>query len=119
MPKTHRRWKRTEGPAAGDPPTEVLFIRKHPSRHTTQTLYNDAMARATEQKKVPVLCLPDEQRDGFLVVVHDEDFVYLAALYLAIIDHEERTDLDALVEEVKSREKSARAGLLRVVGEED
>jgi hypothetical protein len=120
MSKTDRRtWKRTEGPAAGDPPTEVLFIRKHPSRHTTWTLYNDAKERAMEQKKVPVLCLPDEQRDGFLVVLRADDFIYLAALYLAIIDHEERADLDALVEEVKSQEKSAKAGLLRVAGEED
>ena len=118
MSKADRRtWMRAGGPSAVEPePSEVLFVRhEYPSRCTTQTLYDGARERATEEKKVPVLCLPDGQRDGFLVVVHDEDFIYLAAQYLAIIGREERAELDSLVEEARARERSGR---LRVAAEE-
>ena len=50
-----------------------LFIEsKLKARHTTRTLYDETAAKARLEGKLPVVCLCDKFRPGFLVVVHSD-----------------------------------------------
>jgi hypothetical protein len=56
-----------------------LFIEsKLRGRHTVRTLHDSTKKQATREGKVPVLCLFDKSRPGFLIVVHSDDLATVA-----------------------------------------
>ena len=68
---------------------EHLFIEtKHRPRHATRTLYDKTEEQAKEEGKIPVLCLIDLNRKGYLICFHRRDARALAP-YLATLGEEE------------------------------
>ncbi len=52
----------------------ILYIEtKLRESHATRTLHDETKVLARKEGKVPVLCLADKNRPGFLVVVHCDD----------------------------------------------
>jgi hypothetical protein len=125
---THRRsWQRVEERAAGffgarrqagsgsasngredqtasDSTHPTLFVEaKLRDKHAVRTLFDQVKRRAEKEKKVPLICLFDKHRPGFLLCVHSADIGYVVAQYVAALDSEERDELDFLIEQARTR----------------
>jgi hypothetical protein len=129
MPKTARRtWQQAEGRAAAlfgvrrqvgsgsagrddvttsDSTHPTLFIEsKLRGRHTTRTLHDETKRLATKEGKIPVLALFDKNRPGFLLGIYSEDFMPVAAEFVAALDPVVRDQFDALVRQAQDRSRA-------------
>ena len=98
MPKTHRNtWKQMErdvaeffhgkrtplsGGASGHTRADVihdkLFIEcKLRAKFAMWSLWENTKSLAAKEEKVPVICIREKHKKGFLIVVHSEDFMKL------------------------------------------
>jgi hypothetical protein len=127
MPTHRRTWQKTEDRAArffgsrrrvlsgsanrgdigGDDASHpTLFIEsKLRDTHAVRTLFEQVKRRAEREGKVPVLALFDKHKHGFMLCVHDSDFLYVIAQRIAALDTdpEGRAELDFLVEQARTR----------------
>ena len=63
------------GHTASDTMHHRLFIEvKHRARHAIRTLYDKTKALAKKEDKIPMVCLIDKNRPGFLICIHSDDW---------------------------------------------
>jgi hypothetical protein len=92
---------------ASDSNHPTLFIEaKLRARHTTRTLHDEAKRLATKEGKVPVLALFDKNRPGFLLGIHNEDFMTVVAEFVAALDPDERDRLDSMIRQAQDRARA-------------
>ena len=126
MPTARRTWQRTEERAAAlfacrrlpgsgssnrdnvsstsDSTHATLFIEsKLRARHAVRTLHDGTKKLAVKEGKVPLLCLFDKNRPGFLLAIHSDDFMTVVAEYVAALDEEERGRLEGLSRQAQDR----------------
>lgn len=126
MAKTARRtWQQAEGRAAAlfgckrqvgsgsngredltgsDSTHQVIYIEsKLRERHAVRSLHDGTKKLAVKEGKVPLLCLFDKNRPGFLLAIHSDDFMTVVAEYVAALDEEERGRLEGLSRQAQDR----------------
>jgi hypothetical protein len=82
---------------ASDSTHRVLFIEsKLRDRHAARTLHDATKKHAAKENKVPILTLFDKHRPGCLFIVHSDDFLAVAAEFVAALSDEERERFEGL-----------------------
>jgi hypothetical protein len=106
MPTHRRTWQKREqaaaalflalrqpGSGSSGRPDETRSDSRHPrffieckayARHAVRTLHDKTRVLALREKKLPVLCLSDKNRPGFLVAIHSSDLDAFVAEYVAM-----------------------------------
>jgi hypothetical protein len=132
MSKTARRtWQQAEGRAAAlfavrrqvcsgssgredltasDSNHPTLFIEsKLRDRHTARTLHDGTKKLAMKEGKVPVLALFDKCRPGFLLGIHNDDFMTVVAEFVAALNADERERLYSMIRQAQDRARTSEA----------
>ena len=125
---THRRtWQKSEGRAAAmfgcrrqigsgsggredetrsDSTHPTLFIEsKMRDKHATRTLHDATRLLAKREGKVPVVCLFDKGRPGFLACIHSDDMAVVLAEFAAALDDSGRDRLEGLIRRAVARRR--------------
>lgn len=132
MSTSRRTWQKSEGRAAAlfgslravlsgssgrtdksasDSTHPTLFIEsKMRQTHAARTLHSSTMGLAKKEGKVPVLCLFDKGRPGFLVVVHSDDMPRVVAEYLGAMTDEELEEIEGAIRRAVRRNRGLQEG---------
>lgn len=62
---------------------QLYIEHKLRAKCTARTLWREASAKATREKKTPVVCLAEKHCPGFLLVVHSDHFESVVEEWLA------------------------------------
>jgi hypothetical protein len=96
---------------ASDSTHPVLFVEtKYRKCHTVRTRHDEVKERARKEKKTPVLALVDKNREGFLLGIHSDNFLTVAAEVVAILDDEGRAEFDSRIVKARARWGDSQAG---------
>jgi hypothetical protein len=96
---------------ASDSTHPGLFIEtKQRESHALRTLYDKTEKLARKERKIPVLALVNNRRSEFLVGIRNDYFLALLVEFIAILDDEERAELDSRIAEARARWGDSEAG---------
>jgi hypothetical protein len=88
---------------------EILFIEcKLREQHSARTLHDATRELSRREKKIPVLCLADKGRPGFLICVHSTDWEEVIAEYAAGLTDEGLEELTGLIRRAYDRRRGLR-----------
>jgi hypothetical protein len=72
-------WGRSDQTSSDSMHDRLYIEQKTREKHSVRTLWEETKVKAKKEGKVPVLVLWDKGRQGPLVVMHEDDQIYLAA----------------------------------------
>lgn len=79
--------------SASDSKHPVLFIEtKYRTDHAIRTLYDETAAKASAEKKVPIIALVSKRKPGFLLVLHIDHLSQIAHEVKLCMDHVDATE---------------------------
>jgi len=90
---------------------ERLFVEsKYRETHAARTLHDATRELARKESKVPVVCLVDKGRPGWLICVHSDDFERVVAEWAAGLDDAGRDRLEGSIRRAYAGRRGVEAG---------